>query len=107
MNRLEARLAELAALGQTISYGDLARELAIPGPGAIAKLTAALEALMEIDTSQGRPLRAALCMGRLAGGLPAQGFFDKAAALGRYDGSDPALWVAAERARLFSIPPAG
>lgn len=106
MNRLEARLAELAALGQTITYGTLARDLDIPGPGAIAKLTAALESLMESDATTGRPLRAALCEGRLAGGLPAQGFFDKAAALGRYDGSDPALWVAAERARLFSAPPA-
>ena len=84
-----------------------ARERATPGPGAIAKLTDALEALMDTAASQGRPFRAALCAGRLAGGLPAQGFFDKAAALGRYDGSDPALWVAAERARLFSIPPAG
>lgn len=102
MNRLESRLAELAALGQTITYGELARELAIPGPGAIAKLTSALEALMETDASQGRPFRAALCEGRLAGGLPAQGFFDKAAALGRYDGSDPALWVASERAALFT-----
>lgn len=102
MNRLESRLAELAALGQTITYGTLARELQIPGPGAIAKLTAALEALMETDASQGRPFRATLCEGRLADGLPAQGFFDKARALGRYDGSDPALWVAAERAALFA-----
>lgn len=100
MSRLEARLAELAALGQTISYGALARELQIPGPGAIAKLTAMLESLMESDAAMGRPLRAVLCEGRLAGGLPAQGFFDKAQALGRYDGSNPAIWVTAERAAL-------
>jgi hypothetical protein len=102
MNRLEARLAELAALGQTITYGALAQDLAIPGPGAIAKLTDALESLMERDAAKGRPLRAALCAGRLAGGLPAQGFFDKAAALGRYDGSDPLVWIASERAALFA-----
>lgn len=103
MNRLEARLAELAALGLTVSYGDLARDLAIPAPGAIAILTAALEVLMDEDARQGSPLRAALCMGRLSGGLPAQGFFDKAQELGRYDGSDPALWIARERAALRAL----
>ncbi len=87
MNNFEARLAELAALQQTITYGQLARDLAIPGPGAIAKLTEALEMLMETDSAAGRPLRAALCVGRLAQGLPAAGFFEKAASLG-YDLGD-------------------
>jgi hypothetical protein len=102
MNRLEARLAELAALGQTITYGALARDLDIPGPGAIARLTAALEALMETDAAAGRPFRAALCAGRLSGGLPAQGFYDKALALGRFDGNDPAAFATTERAALFA-----
>lgn len=97
---LEARLAEIKAQGQTIGYGDLARRLDIPGPGAIARLTAALEALMDEDARSGRPLRAALCCGRLTGGLPAVGFFRKAAELGR-DVSDPEGFVAAERAALF------
>lgn len=100
MNDLIARLDDLAARRQTITYGALARELAIPGPGAIAKLTAMLEALMQEDAAKGRPFRAALCAGRLAGGLPAQGFFDKAAELGRYDGAEPAAYCAAERAAL-------
>lgn len=78
MTPLEARLAELAAAGQTITYGALAAELGL----RIGDLTAALEALMEQDTALGRPQRAALCEARLGNGLPARGFFDKAAALG-------------------------
>ncbi|MDB5666561.1 MAG: hypothetical protein JWS11_3104 [Cypionkella sp.] len=101
MNELEARLAELAALQQTITYGQLARDLAIPGPGAIAKLTQALERLMETDAAAGMPLRAALCSGRLAQGLPAAGFFEKAASLG-YDLSiGPEAFVQQQRQSLW------
>ena len=93
---LEARLAALAAAGRTVTYGDLARDMG----WRMGELTAALEALMEADTGQGAPLRAALCEGRLAGGMPARGFFDKAAALG-IDIGDPEGFVAAQRAALF------
>lgn len=96
MSELATRLADLAGRGQTITYGALARDLG----WRIAELTAALEALMEDDARAGRPLRAALCEGRLAGGQPAQGFFLKAADLG-FDVSDPAAFVADQRARLF------
>ena len=101
MRDLPTALALLTQRGQTISYGALARQLEIAGPGSIAKLTAALEALMVEDTALGRPLRAALCHARLAGDLPAQGFFEKAQALGRFDGTDPANFVKIERAQLF------
>ncbi|MFC3179798.1 hypothetical protein [Cypionkella sinensis] len=100
MNELAARLALLAAQNQTISYGALARDLGIPGPGAIAKLTAALEVLMEEDAALGLPLRAALCAARLANGMPAQGFFSKAQALGRFADTDPQEFVITERERL-------
>jgi len=96
MNELETRLADLAGRGQTITYGALARELG----WRIAELTAALEALMQDDARAGRPLRATLCAGRLAGGQPAPGFFSKAAELG-FDVSAPARFVADQRARLF------
>lgn len=99
---LAARLATLAAQNQTITYGALTRDLAIPGPGAIAKLTTALELLMEEDAAAGLPFRAVLCEGRLTGGLPAQGFFDKAHALGRDAKDDPAAFVTAERNLLFT-----
>lgn len=95
MTRLEARLAALAAAGETVTYGALARDLGL----RMAELTTALEALMEEDARAGRPLRAALCEGRFAGGLPARGFFDKAAELG-FDTSDAAGMVARHRTAL-------
>lgn len=85
---LEARLAELAAQRQVTTYGVLAADLGLTGPGRIARLTAALEALMETDTQAGHPLRAALVVGRASAGLPARGFFDMAQALG-HDVTDP------------------
>lgn len=98
MTRLEARLAALAAAGETITYGALAREL----DWRMGELTAALEALMEEDATLGRPFRAAVCAQRLsAGALPAPGFFAKAAELGR-EVADPAAFATAERARLLT-----
>ncbi|MFN3970840.1 MAG: hypothetical protein ACK4L4_05625 [Gemmobacter sp.] len=97
MTPLEARLAALAATGGTVTYGALARELG----WRMGDLTAALESLMEADVAVARPLRAALCEGRLSQGMPAQGFFLKAAELG-LDVADPAAFVADQRARLYA-----
>lgn len=97
MSDLASRLADLASRGQTVTYGALAREMGC----RVQDLTAALEAMMEEDAQAGRPLRAALCEGRLSDGLPAQGFFLKAASLG-FDLSDPVAFVADHRAGLFS-----
>lgn len=94
-DRLLARLAALGAAGQTITYGALARDLGMQ----MGALTEALEVLMDQDAASGQPLRAALCEGRLSGGLPAQGFFLKATSLG-FDVSDPAGFVAGHRAAL-------
>ncbi|HSF64527.1 MAG TPA: hypothetical protein VLA78_09070 [Paracoccaceae bacterium] len=91
-----AHLARLAAAGRTETYGTMARDLGL----RMGDLTAALEATMAEDAAAGRPFRAALAEGRLSGGLPARGFFDAAAALGR-DLSAPGA-VAAERAALFA-----
>ena len=97
MTPLEARLAALAASGETITYGALARDLGL----RMTDLTAALEALMEADAAAARPLRAAVCAGRLAGGLPARGFYDKALELGFHvAATDPAGFAAAQRAAL-------
>ena len=98
--RLEARLSALAQAGATITYGALARDLGLTGPGTIAQLTSALEKLMEVDAAAQRPLRAALCRARL-NDLPAPGFFDKARALGLTP-DDPAAFTAAHRAALFA-----
>ncbi len=95
MNDLPSRLADLARRGETTTYGALAQGLGV----RVQDLTVALEAMMEDDARAGRPLRAALCEGRLAGGLPARGFFDKAAELG-FDVSDQAEFVTRHRQAL-------
>ncbi|MFN4192065.1 MAG: hypothetical protein ACK4FR_03920 [Tabrizicola sp.] len=93
---LEDRLAALAAAGQTVTYGDLARALGL----RMADLTAALEVLMEEDAAAERPFRAALLRQRLSPDhLPAPGFFLKAAALGR-PATDPLSFTRAERHAL-------
>ncbi|MFN3578182.1 MAG: hypothetical protein ACK4TJ_14530 [Tabrizicola sp.] len=93
---LEDRLAALAAAGQTMTYGDLARDLGL----RMAELTARLEILMEHDAAAGRPFRAAVLRQRLSPDhLPAPGFFLKAAALGRPT-SDPLTFTRAERNAL-------
>ena len=90
-----------------IYYGALARDLDVPGPGAIAKVTAALEALMQADFDAGRPFVAAMCEGKLSGGLPALGFFQMAQALGRYGGPvagpEAVAFVAHQRALLARL----
>jgi hypothetical protein len=94
--RLEDRLAALAAAGETITYGELARDLDL----RMADLTTQLEALMEDDATKGKPFRAALLRQRLSPEhLPAPGFFQKAAALG-HDVSDPAGFAAFHRHAL-------
>ncbi len=93
--------AVLKGASAPITYAALAAALDLTEQGRIATLTAALERLMERDTAAGSPLRAVWVVSR-ATGLPARGFFQKAAALGRYSGPEDgdAAWVAAERARL-------
>jgi hypothetical protein len=103
---LAAELADLARRRETISYGALARRLAIAGPGSIHRLTGALEALMAEDAAADRPFRAALCEGKLRGGRPAPGFFEAARRLGRFsgplDGPEAEAFVADERGALFA-----
>ena len=98
MTKLETRLAALAAAGETITYGDLARELGL----RMAELTSRLEALMDEDAATGKPFRAALLRQRLSPDrLPAPGFFQKAEELG-HQIPDPAAFTADHRLRLSS-----
>ena len=78
-----------------MTYGALARDLGL----RMGELTTALEALMEDDARRNAPLRAAVCEGRMAGGMPAKGFFEKAAELG-FDTTAPSRFVASQRAAL-------
>ena len=95
---LTARLADLAALNQTTHYGALARDLGLTGPATIARLTDALELLMDQDAAANRPLRAALVTARNST-LPAPGFFAKAATLG-LGHPDPTAFIANQRHAL-------
>ena len=102
---LQARIKRvLLAIRYPISYGALARDLDVQGPGAIARVTCALEALMQDDAAAGRPFLAAMCEGKVSAGMPALGFFQRAAALGRYmgpaTGPEAAAFVAEQRALL-------
>ena len=95
---LETRLAALALAGETITYGALARDLALTGHGTIAQLTTALETLMEQDVAAGKALRAALLTAR-GSRLPAAGFFQKAAGLG-FTIANPEAFIAEQRKAL-------
>ena len=104
---LQKQLRHVLQTSETsLSYGSLARHLDVPGPGVIARVTTALEATMRDDMAAGRPFIAAMCEGKLSGGMPALGFFQMAAALGRYtgpaEGPEALAFVQQERALLRS-----
>ena len=98
---LAARLSALALAGETTTYGTLARDLGLTGPGTIARLTTALETLMEADAVAGKPLRAALLTAR-GSRLPAAGFFQKATGLG-FTIATPEAFIAEHRKALRII----
>jgi len=79
-------LIDTARQGRTIAYRDLARAAGVSAPHSIHRTTLALEALVREDHAAGRPLLAAVAVGKA--GLPGPGFFQLLRALGRYDGPD-------------------
>lgn len=85
--RLREVLSAVAARGDTITYRDLAGSLGLEPPGVIRRVAALLEASMGDDARAGRPFLACVVVSR-AEGLPRRGFFERAAALGRFRG-DP------------------
>lgn len=96
--QLRHALAASAAAGETVTYQDLARRAAVPGPHAIHRLTLLLEAMAREDHAAGRPLLAALAVSRVTG-IPGRGFFQLLSALGRYDGPDQGPEAAAHHAK--------
>lgn len=58
-----------------ITYAALAQRAEIPPPHRIHKLTVFLEQLIDTDSAQNRPLRAALVISKTGTQLPARGFF--------------------------------
>jgi uncharacterized Zn-finger protein len=81
--RLRMYLQEIAGRAIPITYQALAKALQLLPPQTIQRLTDALERLMAEDAAAGRPFIAALVVARSRGGLPAPGFFNCAARLGR------------------------
>lgn len=104
MAALRRALTACAETGETVTYQDLARRVAFPGPHTIHRLTEMLEVLIREDHAAGRPLLAALAVSRAqrnaeGDGIPGRGFFQLLAELGRYEGSDQGPEAAACHAR--------
>ncbi len=84
--RLRAHLQALAPLRLPITYLEAAKGLLLSPPNTIHQVTEALEQLMAEDAAADRPFIAAKVISKARGGLPAPGFFDCAARLGRFAG---------------------
>lgn len=69
-----------------MTYQALAVALNLTPPKTILQVTNALEGLMTEDVIDDRPMIAALVISKSGSGLPAVGFFECAARLGRFDG---------------------
>ncbi|GAB2788572.1 hypothetical protein GCM10027040_13480 [Halomonas shantousis] len=82
-----------------MTYQQLAEALGLRPPRTIQRVAQALEALMREDAQRNRPFIAALVVSRQGEGLPAQGFFDLAVALGRFS-ADSARHAEAWRQEL-------
>ncbi|XKE46114.1 hypothetical protein LG302_02960 [Halomonas organivorans] len=85
-----------------MTYQQLAEALALTPPRTIRRVAEALEALMREDAADGRPFIAALVVSRQGEGLPREGFFELAVALGRFP-ADPATHAEAWRAEVRRV----
>lgn len=110
--RLRANLRMVAALGATITYHDAARGIGLTPPYVIHSVATLLEELMDEDAAEGHPFIAAMVTSRIRDGVPAPGFFEAAARLGRFRGdpwsAEAMAWHAAELAlaHAFHATPA-
>jgi hypothetical protein len=94
--RVRAHLQGLTPAQVPVTYRELANGLGLRPPHTIHRLALALEATMHEDVDAGRPLIAALVVSKTGGRLPQQGFFERAATLGRLP-AEPGAAVAAYR----------
>jgi len=101
-NRLREHLQTLAALRVAISYRDLAKAMLLSPPRTIHQLTEALEQLMAEDAAADCPFIAAIVVSDWRGGMPAPGFFDCAARLGRFAGDATGVGARAFHAGEFN-----
>ena len=86
-SRLRAHLQAVATQRLPITYQEAAKGLLLAPPNTIQQVTRALEQLMAEDAAAMRPFIAAMVISKVRGGLPAPGFFDCAARLGRFAGN--------------------
>ncbi len=104
LDPLAATLRAAARAGRPVTYLALADRLMAGEAHRIHRVTLMLEALARADHAAGRPLLAALAVGRA--GLPGRGFFQLLADLGLYEGPDQgppaAAWHAAELRRAIA-----
>lgn len=101
---LRRALVPVARLGSWLGYAQLAEALALPQPHSIRRAALLLEALMAEDAAARLPFLAALVVSPRRGLLPAPGFFEAAAALGRAQAlADPAAFHAAERQAVLAF----
>ena len=102
--RLRTHLQVVAKQRVPITYQQAVNAVRLTAPNTIHQVTDALEHLMAEDAASGRPFIAAIVISKARGGLPAPGFFDCAARLGRFvgDATGPEAWGfhAAESTRL-------
>jgi hypothetical protein len=89
--RLRAHLQTLATRHIPTTYQEAAKGLLLSPPNTIHQVTEALEQLMAEDAAADRPFIAAMVISKARGGVPAPGFFDCAARLGRFNGDATGL----------------
>ncbi len=89
--RLREHLRTVAEQRLPVTYQEVAAALGLTPPNTIHQVTEALEHLMTEDAAADRPFIAAIVISKARGGLPAPGFFDCAARLGRFDGDAAGL----------------
>jgi len=89
--RLRAHLQTLATRRLPITYQEAAKGMFLSPPNTIHQVAEALEQLMAEDAAADRPFIAAMVISKARGGVPAPGFFDCAARLGRFAGDATGL----------------
>jgi hypothetical protein len=103
LNRLAKHLDSCCLKRETITYLDAANAIGVVAPQRIHQVTQLLEALIEHDHEMGQAIRAALVVSRTNTGLPGDGFFLKAQALGLMSGVSAPVFHQQCLNRLFDV----
>lgn len=101
LKRLREVLEQARRERRTVTYLQAADAVGVEPPQRIHKLARLVEILLKEDVEAARVPLAAIVVSRARAGLPAPGFFDRAARLGIFDGRDPARFHARLLAALF------